>query len=183
MATKVAVQTAQLDTLAQSISDAYKAVYGSGSLLLDICRDLQKLYRGADVPESHAEYVTDATARLIGWTDESVGPRKSEVRNKIIGVYPAMLEALPKAIEKKSAIKWADGIKIGTLLKNGKTATQAVTEWAKKRKPVDADKVEVAAAKERAGRHVKSILRFTQLAPKFRAELRTLCEEHGIVVK
>lgn len=171
-----------LSNLATAVASAFADVETSGGLVENICKAVQNLYKGKAMADSDIAFVCDETARLRGWNDSSARVRKAETK-AILLQYAKLPEAIEKA-RKKKHVSFDAAVKLARALNKGMTPNQAAAAYiegnkANKVSPADRD---LDTAKKSVTTHVKRILEHTQLDRKFRAELRTLCEEHGIAV-
>ncbi|MGL4557392.1 MAG: hypothetical protein ACRCV5_07800 [Afipia sp.] len=178
----MAKQSNGLSSLASAIAGAFATVETTGGLVATICASVQKLYKGAEMPSDDVAYVCDEVARLRGWSDASARVRKAECK-AILGQYATLPEAIEKASTKKhvsfdAAVKLARSLKSMTPRQAaaayiaGKSATRAS----------DPTTRTLDEAKASIKKHVNRVLEFTQVDRKFRAELRSLCEEYGIAL-
>jgi len=171
-----------LATLANAIAGAFETVETSGGLVETICASVQNLYKGEEVPTADADFIADEVGRLRGWDGNSARVRKSECKS-VLGQYALLPEAIERANRKKH-VSFDAAVKLARSLNKGMTPNQAAQAYIKGNAAQKAapNTVPREDAEKRAASSIKNVLKYTKLPPKFRSELRTLCEDHGLAV-
>jgi len=172
-----------LTVLAGKVAGAFAAWENSGGVIVDMCKAVQNLYRGKDIPDDDMEFLCDEVSRVRGWSAASAGKRKLECK-AILRNYAQLPEAVERATKKKN-VPFTAALALARMLGKGLTPNQAATAYIKGNAATKASPP-ASRTKEDAAKsikiHVKRILEFTQYDRKFRSELRALCDEFGIEV-
>lgn len=171
----------KLSQLASTVAGAFAEAEQSGGLVENICKAVQKLYKGKPVPKDDGEFIADEVARLRGWSEGSARVRKAECKS-IIGQYAKLPDAIARA-KKKKFVSFEMAVKLARSLNKGMTPNQAAQALVRRQQRNDSDsraKADAETARKAAKQSAKKMLEYKALPAKFRSALRELCEEYDI---
>lgn len=163
--------------VANTIAKVFGAVAKQGNVITQCVTSLVGVYGGKPVPKQDINAIATAVARLRGWSDASLEPRKSEVR-KIIRQYPRIAEAVKKYTATHDTFTWHTAMRLLTCLQREPALNQALAL-------MDASntaKGKTTAAKA-CGMAVSRIMNIDTSAAKivaFQNDLESLADKHSI---
>ena len=170
-----------VNAIAGAITSGLREVNGTGSLLTQVCKVAQQMYRGKAIPKIDVTAILDDLSQRMGWKGPAAEVRRSEYK-AVLNAYHALPEATSIYRAKQGACTWHNGIALARLVnKHNGNATRAANAYAANRKGKGEPKT-AGDAKASAASAIKRILKLPHLPRAFLTQLRDLCGEYGIKV-
>lgn len=176
----VSVNRNAVNAISGAITRGLREVNGTGSLLTQVCKVAQSMYRGKAIPKIDVAAILDDLAQRMGWKGDASNVRRSEYKS-VLAQYHVLPEAMAALVARQGRCTWHDGIALSRLLKSGGVA-KAVSQHAKRGKSKGAAPKTSGDAKASAASKIKAVLKLPHLPRAFLAQLRDLCGEYSIKV-
>lgn len=155
-------------------------VNGTGSLLTQVCKVAQQMYRGQPMPNIDVAATLDDLSTRMGWKGATRDVRRSEYKS-VLEQYALLVEAMEALREKIGRCTWHDGIALSRLLKKH-TITKSVSKHATRGSKAAVAPKTAGDAKASAASAIKRVLKLPHLPRAFLTQLRELCDEYTIKV-
>lgn len=166
--------------ISTALARGLREVNGTGSLLTQVCKIAQSMFRGKAIPKLDLQAILDDLSARMGWKGATADVRRSEYKSVLVS-YHMLPEAMREFEARMSRCSWHDGIALSRLLKsNGVKA--AVTKHASRGKAKASQPKTSGDAKASAATAIKRVLKLPHLPRAFLAQLRDLCGEYSIKV-
>ena len=177
---KLTVNRNAVNAISGAIARGLAEVNGTGSLLTQVCKIAQQMYRGKAIPKLDVQAILDDLSGRMGWKGATADVRRSEYKS-VLAQYHLLPEAMTAFEAKANRCSWHDGIALSRLLKSNKVAA-AVTKHASRGKSKASAPKTSADAKASAASSIKRVLKLPHLPRAFLSQLRELCGEYSIRV-
>ena len=175
-----------VSAISGAIKSGLDTVNKTGSLLTQVCKVAQQMYRGKAIPKPDVEAILADLAARMGWKAERNGRASAlDVRRSqykcVLNSYHLLPEALDAYRARKGVCSWNDGIALARLLKSN-NVSKAVSQHASRGKSKASAPKSRGDAKAQAASAIKRVLKLPKLERAFLEQLRSLCGEFGIRV-
>lgn len=164
-----------------AITRGLREVQGTGSLLTQVCKVAQQMYRGKAIPKIDLAAILADLADRMKWNGATAQVRSSEYK-AVLETYHMLPEAMKALDTKVGRCSWHDGIALARLLKSTGNINRAVAQHSKRGKNRGAAVRTSSDAKASAAAKIKSVLKLPHMPRAFLSQLRELCGEYGIKV-
>jgi hypothetical protein len=125
-AIKLTLAPAARSAVVSAFATAMTTNETGGSLLTTVCKTAAKFMRGKPIPDADQDAIANDLAVKRGWSEESKGPRISEVK-AVLSVYSVLPDAIDKLGESGAATYFM-GLALARKIKKGKTVKAAIKE-------------------------------------------------------
>lgn len=170
-----------VNAISGAITSGLREVNGTGSLLTQVCKVAQQMYRGKAIPKIDVAAILDDLSQRMGWKGPASEVRRSEYK-AVLGAYHALPEATAIYRARQGACTWHNGIALARLVnKYNGNAKRAASAYAANRKGKSEPK-NGGDAKASAASKLKAVLKLPHLPRAFLTQLRDLCGEYSIKV-
>jgi hypothetical protein len=174
--------------ISSAIAKGLREVQGTGSLLTQVCKVAQAMYRGNAIPKADVTAILDDLSARNAWNARGAGKastdqvRRSEYKS-VLNAYHTLPEAMTAFHARTGRCAWTDGIALSRLL-NGVAkgnANKAAMQHATRKTAKSAPRTS-GDAKASAATAIKRVLKLPHLPRAFLSQLRELCGEYSIRV-